>query len=75
MSKFTKPFRIGDVVLLKKDKNPQIISEVTLMDDGTLDYATNKQAWYPHSDFTLVRECDAESLRELLGDLNNEDEM
>lgn len=67
MSKFTLPFRMGDVVSTKKG-GIHIIAEVNLdsfMQYGEYQYSTDRGAWYEHSKFSLVRECDKASIKKL----------
>jgi hypothetical protein len=62
--KFIKPFRVGDVVHIKGEEIDHIIQEVNI-DVDTFAYATHRSAWWPHEHCTLIRECDAESLKTL----------
>ncbi len=73
MKKFIQPFRMGDVVLIKKEKH--IIQDVSLDTDGKnfyFSYSTHRSAWHNHKDCFLVRECDEASLKELVAAIEGE---
>lgn len=61
------PFRVGDVVKSKKDKQAHIIHEVKLDvdDEGVLgiNYSTNLSAWHRHEDLTLLEPCSEKTLK------------
>ncbi len=64
------PFRMGDEVRYIGDdperQGEHIIYEASLTDEACrFEYATADAAWFDHTDFELVREADAKSLRKL----------
>lgn len=67
----TKPYRMGDVVRLTKDRIAQkagleMVVYYGQINSGRLQYSTTSGAWYDHSGLELVREADEASLLQLL---------
>lgn len=78
MAKFVKPFGLGDLVMWVKPGDLRGFADLHLIQEahkmcGEVQYSTNHGAWYRHSDFALVMECN-EMTWELLHDENLEDE-
>lgn len=62
---------IGDEVIYRKKGHwlwkkgeRHVISEITLV-QGTIEYATNRGAWFERDDFTFLKPYSAESMKEL----------
>ena len=72
MKHFIKPYRTGDVVLIKGRTDTCVIEDVEIIGLNAYEYATTSGAWFDHEQLTLVREADEESINELL--LSREEE-
>ena len=76
MSKFIKPYRIGDEVKYVGKKHylqgDQIIIEVDVRDVNEYEYGTTMGAWIDHNDLLLIRECNESSIKKLMEEDNDD---
>jgi len=72
-TKFIKPFRVGDVVHIRGEKDEHIIKEVNI-DVDTFEYSTHRSAWWPHEHCSLIRRCNVDSMKTLRESIFAEEE-
>ena len=68
-------YKIRDVVEYHKQPNIQhIISQETLRNDGTFEYATHLIAWLTSKELKLVKKASKESINKLLTYMDEDNE-